>query len=383
MLWRLQRGDSSVLSVASDSDGREASLLASAVSRDAHKAKAFIRFQKVEQNSLERFSAYHVSDHYVLRIIAPFLQDRFSSMNWEVITPLESLYWDGQRLQFGPGKVVPYRPTDEIEELWKDYYKATFNPSRMNRAAMLNEMPLKYWDTLPEAALIPDMMRTAFSREQTMVNTAKQQQKPEADPLAKSSDSISELQTNLNDCRACELFEPATQVVPGEGNPAAEVMLIGEQPGDNEDRSGKPFVGPAGQLLDSILSELGISRGDLFITNSVKHFHFEQRGKARIHAKPKAGHLRACSPWLFREIDLVQPKKVVCLGATASRVIFGPEFKLTKQRGEWFPQEKFNAMATYHPSALLRVPREDLRKKMRSAFISDLAKVFDVSISPI
>ena len=187
--------------------------------------------------------------------------------------------------------------------------------------------------------------------------------------------SLSVLREASQGCRGCQLYCNATQTVFGEGPKDAIVMFVGEQPGDKEDLAGKPFVGPAGQILNEGMEQAGIARDEAYVTNSVKHFKFEPRGTRRIHAKPSAREIAACRPWLEAEIKLIQPQMIVCLGATAAQSLLGPAFRITKQRGEliksdWAPW----VMATYHPSAILRVPDDTMREQMHAAFREDLRK---------
>ncbi len=177
-------------------------------------------------------------------------------------------------------------------------------------------------------------------------------------------------------CRGCDLYRDATQTVFGEGPARAEIMLIGEQPGDREDRDGHPFVGPAGQLLDRALEAAGIDRTTVYVTNAVKHFKFEPRGKRRIHKKPNAEEIRACNPWLDAELDAVKPTIVVCLGATAAQAVIGPSFRVTQHRGEFVdtPLEPL-VTATVHPSSILRSPDDSTRAAETEALIRDLRTV--------
>jgi len=178
------------------------------------------------------------------------------------------------------------------------------------------------------------------------------------------------------DCRGCDLYANATQTVFGEGPAGADLMLIGEVPGDREDRLGHPFVGPAGQLLDRALETVGIDRTKVYVTNAVKHFKFEPRGKRRIHKKPNAEEIRACHPWLEAEIAAVGPKVVVCLGATAAQAVIGRTFRVTQHRGE-FVDTPLDALvtATVHPSSILRSPDESTREAETDALIRDLQAV--------
>jgi uracil-DNA glycosylase len=178
------------------------------------------------------------------------------------------------------------------------------------------------------------------------------------------------------DCRGCDLYLNATQTVFGEGPARADLMLIGEVPGDREDRQGHPFVGPAGQLLDRALEAAGIDRTKVYVTNAVKHFKFEPRGKRRIHKKPNAEEIRACAPWLRAELDAARPKVVVCLGATAAQAVIGRTFKVTQHRGEFVdtPLEPL-VTATVHPSSILRSPDDSTRAAEMDAFVRDLRAV--------
>ena len=177
-------------------------------------------------------------------------------------------------------------------------------------------------------------------------------------------------------CRACDLWEQATQTVFGEGAAHAEVMLVGEQPGDREDLEGRPFVGPAGRVLDEALADAGIDRRLVYVTNTVKHFKYEARGKRRIHQKPNQGEIRACRPWLEAEVASVKPTLIVCLGATAAQALLGADFKVTKRRGELVPSPLGpDAVATVHPSSILRAPDERAREAARAAFVEDLRTV--------
>jgi DNA polymerase len=169
---------------------------------------------------------------------------------------------------------------------------------------------------------------------------------------------IADLRRAAADCRGCELWEPATQVVFSAGNPRARLALVGEQPGDAEDREGIPFVGPAGKLLQRALAEAGVAVAEVYVTNAVKHFRFTERGKRRIHATPQMSHIKACRPWLTAEIQVVDPELIVCLGATAAKALLGSDFKVTQQRGQVLdhdtPVGVRRVLATVHPSSVLR-----------------------------
>lgn len=178
------------------------------------------------------------------------------------------------------------------------------------------------------------------------------------------------------DCRACDLYKLGTQTVFGEGASRAPLMLVGEQPGDQEDLSGHPFVGPSGKLLDRALAEAGLDRTSVYVTNVVKHFKWEPRGKRRIHKKPSAGEIAACRPWLDTEIALVRPRAIVCLGATAAQALLGKAFKVTAHRGTFVDSPLAPlVMATVHPSSLLRAPDAETRRREIERFVEDLRLV--------
>jgi uracil-DNA glycosylase family protein len=200
-----------------------------------------------------------------------------------------------------------------------------------------------------------------------------------AEDLIPDKPTISSLQEAAADCRACDLWERGTQTVFGEGRRRAKVMLIGEQPGNEEDLQGKPFVGPAGRLLDEALERAGIDRRQTYVTNIVKHFKWEARGKRRIHKKPNSTEIEACRPWLEAEIATVKPRIIVCLGATAAQALLGKQFRVTRQRGEFIPSMLAPfVIATVHPSSILRAPDERTRHQEMRRFIEDLERIAHV-----
>jgi uracil-DNA glycosylase len=188
--------------------------------------------------------------------------------------------------------------------------------------------------------------------------------------------SYQALSKSAQACEGCDLFRDATQTVFGEGPTDAQIVIVGEQPGDQEDRQGHPFVGPAGRLLDESLEVAGIDRSLVYVTNAVKHFKFTQQGKRRLHKKPGSRELSACRPWIEAELKLIEPTVVLCLGATAAQSLMGKEFRITRQRGIWQQTPWCDyTLATYHPAALLRAPKPSQREAMREAFLTDLQTV--------
>jgi uracil-DNA glycosylase len=195
---------------------------------------------------------------------------------------------------------------------------------------------------------------------------------PTARPFLPEEHSLPLLKQAADDCKGCDLYENATQTVFGEGPPEARLMLVGEQPGDQEDRKGQPFVGPAGRILDQALEEAGIARDLVYVTNAVKHFKWTARGKRRIHDKPRQSEIQACKPWLQAEIEVVRPLCIVCLGATAAQALLGSKFRLTQHRGEPQQVAGYPVLATVHPSSLLRIPDSEARQSAFQEFVSDL-----------
>ncbi|HEV7520985.1 MAG TPA: UdgX family uracil-DNA binding protein [Candidatus Angelobacter sp.] len=188
--------------------------------------------------------------------------------------------------------------------------------------------------------------------------------------------TLASLRTAAAGCKACHLWKLGTQTVFGEGSANARVMMVGEQPGDKEDLQGRPFVGPAGAVLDKALAAAGIDRKDVYLTNIVKHFKWEPRGKRRIHKKPNALEISACRPWLDAEIKVIKPQVLVLLGATAAQGLLGNQFRVTKQRGQWLKSEIAPlVMATVHPSSILRAPDDESRHEEMRKFVADLKKV--------
>ena len=375
ILWRLTHGEPHLLDVASDDDVHRLLMMEKAVRRDIHKMHAFVRFRRVETEGTEHFVSWHRPDHRIVRPATPFFARRFPNMHWTILTPDESAHWDLSELTFGPGVPADQAPeADQLEELWKTYYASIFNPARIKLKAMKKEMPVRHWKTLPEAALIPQLLMKAPERVAEMIARQEGSRRSARDYLPGEL-NMPNLRDAAASCQGCELYCNATQTVFGEGPLDARMVLVGEQPGDEEDRLGRPFVGPAGQVLDAALEVAGVDRQRVYVTNVVKHFKYEPRGKRRIHQKPDAREQAACKPWLEAELNLIQPRVLVCLGATAAQALVGRDFRIGERRGEvietdWCPQ----TIVTYHPSAILRVPNDEQRDSMRSALIADLAK---------
>ncbi len=365
LLWRLQAARG-LMEDHADPLVRRCAVLAKEVRRDIHKMRAFLRFREMGGT----YVAWFEPDHHIVRANAGFFIRRFASMKWSILTPSISLYWDGKALLEGPGMQRGDAPAgDPIEEVWKTYYASTFNPARVKIGAMLKEMPKKYWKNMPETALIPALVATAQARETGMMLTAQQRDTS----VAGKDAAWAALRDEAAGCTRCPLHCHATQTVFGEGPMSARMMMIGEQPGDQEDLAGRPFVGPAGQVFDRALGDAEIDRAAIYVSNAVKHFKFEQRGKRRIHAKPVAGEIEACRWWIDQERAILAPTTVVALGATAARSLFDKVVKIGEARGRPLDLPGGGtAWVTAHPSSILRIEDAVLAAQAYRQFVDDL-----------
>jgi uracil-DNA glycosylase len=378
LLWRL-RGNHDLLAVATDPDVSQAAAMAKAVQRDQHKMKALVRFREIGREQKSRFIAWFEPEHHIVEATAPFFARRFADMPWSILTPDLSAHWDGHAVSFTPGISQPDAPSEgRLEETWLRHYASIFDPTRLN--AMQAE-PKKYWRNLPEASMIKPLLAGAERATGAMMANAtaeprKSEKRPEPSMKRKHAALVEDLETLREEaahCRACDLWKNATQIVFGEGPQDAQIMLVGEQPGDKEDLAGKPFVGPAGQMLDRALEEAGINRKKVYVTNAVKHFKFVRRGKIRLHQKPNTSEIKACRQWYERELALIKPMVVVAMGATAAQSVFGKITPINKNRGRLIDlDDGIKALVTVHPSYLLRVPDADAKAREYRRFVDDL-----------
>jgi DNA polymerase len=383
LVWRVLNGERDLLEVASDPLVHRIDMMARSVRRDLHKMHAFVRFRRMGTENLERFVAWFEPEHFILEAAAPFFIDRFRSLDWTILTPVGSMRWNRATLSFGPpGRREDAPDQDSFEEGWRGYYESVFNPARVNPTAMRAEMPKKYWRNMPETAAIPGLIQTASQRVESMIEqeaTMPAKRTPERALEAmwdQEPKTLEELNAII--AKAGPLVPGATQAVFGEGPAHAEIVFVGEQPGDQEDLQGRPFVGPAGKLLGKALLEAGIDRTQAYLTNAVKHFKFEQRGHRRIHAKPTAGEVKHYRPWLMKELELVRPRLVVALGATAVLALSGKAAPVSRSRGraQFGP---YTGYVTVHPSYLLRLPDEATKREAYEAFVNDLRRIRDLA----
>lgn len=385
IVWRAAR-DRQLLARTTDSEIDWLRKADKAIRRDVHKMHAFVRFRRLgEAAGRESFAAWFEPTHRILRLTAPFFRRRFYGMDWAIVTPDARAIWQDETLTYGPGGTKDEVPgSDVVEDQWRTYYGAIFNPARVKIDAMRAEMPKKYWKNLPEAQDIAPLLAGAEARVERMREAAVSLANPLTEKwrtrvpedllLDDDVKTLADVARAVDRCTRCPLSCNATQGVAGEGPERARIMLVGEQPGDQEDLQGRPFVGPAGQVLSEALEEAGLDRTRLFLTNAVKHFKFEPRGKRRLHQNPTAAEIDICRWWLDKERALVQPDLIVTLGASALRGVTGKSASITSMRGAVHELEgDTKLLATIHPSFLLRLPDRERAAKERALFVADLA----------
>ncbi len=368
LLHRLQ-SNRRVIDDRADPMVRRLDEMAKAVRRDVHKMRAFVRFREVDK----RFVAWFEPDHHIVGMNAGFFIRRFANMQWSILTPEISIHWNGETLSKSQGATRTDAPSgDPIEEMWKTYYASIFNPARVKISAMTKEMPKKFWKNLPETALVPGLIAAAQAREAAMITQAQHN----ATGATDGKTAWRALREEAFACQRCDLHKCATQMVFGEGPVDAEIMFVGEQPGDQEDQAGRPFIGPAGQVFDRALIAAGIDRERTYVTNAVKHFKFEQRGKRRIHSKPGAGEIQACHWWIDQERAIVTPRITVALGATAARSLFGKTMTVGTSRSKPLNLPGGGeAWVTVHPSYLLRIDDKTMAEVEYARFVDDLTMI--------
>jgi uracil-DNA glycosylase len=362
LVWRVLNENRSLLENDADRDVRVAREWAKAVHRDVHKMHAFVRFHETDTtDGGKRYIAWFEPEHEILRHVAPFFEQRFPNMRWMIATPDGAAIWDGTHTEFANSPRHSELPRDDSTHgLWRAYYRNICNVARINPKVMQREMPKRYWRNLPEATEIDVLILEGRSAHDKHLSDRPRQEDLRV-PVAVSRglQQIVLPASSLQACRRCELWRHATQAVAGEGPENAAVMLVGEQPGDEEDLRGRVFVGPAGRLLDDALREAGIDRREIFITNAVKHFKWEPRGKHRLHKRPHQQEVRACAGWLEHEIAAVAPRVIVALGATAIRAVTGVAMTVEDARASTLQHAGGAAViATYHPSAVLRADED-------------------------
>ncbi|SFU97232.1 DNA polymerase [Pseudoduganella namucuonensis] len=385
IVWRWQQGEQEVLTMA-DEDGARLQNMVKAVRREEHDMHAYLRFrERPEDAGAPRFVAWFEPAHDVLPQVAQHFADRMGRTSWMIATPEATVLWDGARLHAtGPLLRGAADIEDAGEALWLTYYRSIFNPARLNPDIMHGHVRARFWKNMPEAALVPEMVsRAAAGARRTGQADAVGRRGGATIPIAPEKAQPARQQPHtLDECRRCELWEHATQAVPGEGAKRARVMLVGEQPGDQEDLAGHPFVGPAGALLDRAMAQAGVDRNDVYVTNAVKHFKWEPRGKRRLHKTPAQKEVLACHYWLEGELEKVAPKVVVALGSTALKSVMEDGRATLKDFMDAPVRHKdYWVVTTYHPAYVLRVPGEAEKARAFAALAEALRTAYRLADS--
>jgi DNA polymerase len=340
------------------------------VEKDRYRMRAFVRFRRVLQQDEEWYVAWYTPEHRTLDLNAQFFLERFRGMRWAILTRYATMQWDLAKLSFGPGVPASTAPAEDVlEELWRTYYRSIYNPGRLNLDAMRAQLPVRRWAELPESRAIPELVRLSRGAMAQMRN----QQRTSAAEFIPPDARLPVLRSAIESCRACELCMRASGAVFGEGPASARIAFVGEQPGDEEDRERRPFVGPAGKVFDSALAAAGLERNQVYVTNAVKAFKFEHRGKRRVHATPKPAEIAACRPWLLAELAAVKPAIVVCLGASAAQSVLGRVVRVGEERvsGPTFIGAQ-RVHVSFHPSAILRRPDAEQQREMFRCLVDDI-----------
>jgi probable DNA metabolism protein len=350
LVWRINTGEK-VLEDDTDPDLLLIRRMALSVRADAHRMRTNMRFLPVPEDGGTRFLGWYEPAHFVLPANARLIARRFPDMALSIVTPDGAAHWDGSSLLFGSG--VRHVEDDEALQAWWETH----------RDMLLEQATPDV--SVPEAESLDEVPRPP---DRPALGPVVLHDKPDPAMLRSARDAFA--------CRRCPLYEPATQIVFGEGPADASVMFVGEQPGDQEDTIGRPFVGPAGQMMDRALEEAGIDRRAIYVTNAVKHFKFTQRGKRRIHQTPEVPEIQACGFWLDVERGHMRPRLLVLMGGSAARAVLGRAVTISRERGRPIRMaDGQTVFVTVHPSFLLRVPDAAAKAREYEAFVRDLKSI--------
>ena len=413
LIWRqAAAGAAPVLERRLDPDVVRFERLRAQVRRDVHRCHAFLRFRRLADAAGELWGAWYEPDHDTLPLALPFFVSRLGESRWWVASTRRSAAFDGRVLRWLPGQrppsptraphpqMAPGAAADDTEGLWVTYFAAIFNPARLNPRAMRQHMPRRFWRHLPEGECVSTLVREATARQETAMRSdptprpqtqlsllgdaAPEEGAPAPAAPATAAHLVATsardggtswqaLRESARGCAACPWASDATQTVFGLGPIDASIMLVGEQPGDQEDLRGAPFVGPAGQLLREIMAEVPLDPEACYLTNAVKHFKWTPRGKRRIHQKPSARDIATCRPWLTAEQQALQPRLTIALGLVAAHGLLGKAMRLGDIRGRRLRLPTCdNTWVTSHPSAILRMPELVLQQQARELMIQEL-----------
>lgn len=377
VVWRWHLGERDVISPA-DPDGARLHGMVKAVHREEHDMHAYVRFrERKEEDGAPRFVAWFEPTHEVLPQVARHFARRMGNVTWMIATPAAAVLWDGEQLHEAPSLMRSAADIEDAgEALWLTYYRSIFNPARLNADLLRSHIPSRFWKNLPEGAIVPAMVSAAANGERRTGQTGTVGRRGGATTIpitAERAQPQREQPTTLDQCRRCDLWENATQAVPGVGPKRARIMLVGEQPGDQEDLQGLPFVGPAGAVLDKAMAQAGTERDSIYLTNAVKHFKWELRGKRRLHKTPAQKEISACHLWLEEELARVRPDVVVALGSTALKSVLQDGSVTMKSVMDAPVQHDGRWVVTvYHPSYVLRAPDEDTRRQAYEVIVEGL-----------
>lgn len=390
-LWRLAHRDGDPLS-AVDPLGYRLIRMSKNVRRDLHKMHAFLRFREISATTQRRhFIAWFEPEHNIVEPASKFFVARFSDMDWTILTPKRSAVFENGALEFQPGAAKPNLAPDDSEALWNAYFTNIFNPARTNIRAMLSEMPKKYWRNMPETRLIPAMLKDAEARTTKMREAQAtaprkgseliaQRYRDQFPAIAATAKTLDDLSGAIRSCQRCSLCEQASQAVCGSGAQNAAMMIVGEQPGDQEDLSGQPFVGPAGQILRRLMRQADIADNTVFLTNAVKHFKFTPRGKRRLHQTPNRDEIDHCRWWLNQEITLVKPRLILALGASAAFAVSHISLPISRRRGTVEQlQDGTRLLFSWHPSYILRLPDPARQQRAEGELLEDLGQAKELT----
>ena len=387
VIWRWHLGERDVVSPA-DADGARLYAMVKAVHREQHDMHAYVRFrERKEEDGAPRFVAWFEPTHDVLPQVARHFARRMGPITWMIATPNQAILWDGEKLIEAPSLLRTAADIDDAgEALWLTYYRSIFNPARVNADLLRSHIPSRFWKNLPEGAIVPAMVTAANNGERRTGQTGTVGQRGGATsiPIApERAQPQREVPTSLDQCRRCTLWENATQAVAGVGPAQARIMLVGEQPGDQEDLQGLPFVGPAGAVLQQAMQEAGVDRDSIYLTNAVKHFKWEPRGKRRLHKTPAQREVAACHLWLEEELKRVQPQVVVALGSTALKSLLQDgSATMTSMMNDGHPAPVQHdgrwVVTVYHPSYVLRAPDEAARRQAYGVIVEGLRQALQL-----
>jgi len=391
ILWRISK-EPHLFKITLDPDVVKAKSMAEAVRSDLHNMKTSVRFKSVHIQENDKlwsgFVAWFEPSHFIVQASASFFTERFTNMRWSILTPDISMHWNGKMLSYSPYERKEEEPKPDAEDkIWRAYQRSISNQGGLNVSAMKSQIPKNQWRNLPEAERIPEGFDNVDKRKSTMsaAQSIKPQRKIAKYTVIKEVDGIAKLDAigakaalhrlNIEMLTNTEfkLAEYSTQAVLGAGAAPSDIMLLGEQPGEQEDVAGQLFIGPIGKVLDQALQDAGIERSHVYTTNSLKHFKFKLQGMRRMQIMPSVDDIKIYLPWLQGEINIVQPRIIVALGPIAAHAITGKTLDIEVSRGKLYPMsDSLQVLVTYHPMYILRTTANATKLLKYERFLADL-----------